>query len=583
MRTNSGISKMVGLVVILFFILLIVPAQAYAAPSIQEEGSPLADQTWVRLGGPPGGIGYDIKVNPDNPDIMYVTDSFAGIHRSTNGGLTWINFNEGIEARQGESGDEVPVFSVTVDPNNSNIVWVGLINKKGIYRSEDGGLTWTRLTNGIEECNIRGFSVEPGNSDVVYAAGEIGSWAWANEQVIGHTQDMVKGVVYKTTDAGKSWMPIWKGDNLARYVIIDPNNVNIVYVSTGIFDREAANSNWENGEPGGEGIIKSYDGGKTWEQINNGLTNLYVGSLAMNPLNSNILIAGTGNSNYKDGSGIYITHDGGKSWEPVYKSRVQITAVDFSPSAPDILYGASEIVFLRSDDGGEDWRELTKPTGGWGPNDVNGGMPIDIQVDPRNPFRIFVNGYGGGNIVSEDGGVTWRNASIGYTGDFVTNLAINPNNPAIVYSNGKSGWFKSMDGGITWTGILPAELWGNAYRGEVALNPDNPNIVYFSNVEGNLYFSANQGIDWQKIFSYYMWGFYEETPLMSLQGISSIEFAPSDHNRVYAGFGHTYHCSQTLEEKTCKEPTYKNMSMFVSNDGGETWNLIEGSEIDGLQ
>ena len=59
--------------------------------------------TWLRMGGPSGGIGYDIKVRPDNPDVMYVTDAYAGVHKSIDGGQTWTSINEGIDGREGPS------------------------------------------------------------------------------------------------------------------------------------------------------------------------------------------------------------------------------------------------------------------------------------------------------------------------------------------------------------------------------------------------------------------------------------------------------------------------------------------------
>ncbi len=86
--------------------------------------------------------------------------------------------------------------------------------------------------------NARGFAVDPHNSDVVYAAGEISSWEWAGRSITGREFDRVKGVVYKTTDGGQSWKRIWQGDNLARYVWIDSRDTDVLYVSTGIFDRE---------------------------------------------------------------------------------------------------------------------------------------------------------------------------------------------------------------------------------------------------------------------------------------------------------------------------------------------------------
>jgi len=135
--------------------------------------SSVADRTWERVGGPPGGLGYDIRMDPSDPDRMLVTDAFAGLHVSFDGGLTWEPTNDGIEVRTGQSGDKIPVFSVTFDPTDPRIVWAGTQDALGIYRSEDGGRTWEKKVNGIIEqqgISFRGFTVDPADSNVVYAA-----------------------------------------------------------------------------------------------------------------------------------------------------------------------------------------------------------------------------------------------------------------------------------------------------------------------------------------------------------------------------------------------------------------------------
>jgi hypothetical protein len=120
--------------------------------------SSLPEFEWVRTGGPLGGLGYDIRVRPDNPDVMYVTDAWSGVHMSSDGGQTWMNVNDGIDARTGPSGDAIPVFSLTIDPNDNDIIWIGLQDLTGIYRSTDGGLTWEKRINGIVE-NLTGCKV----------------------------------------------------------------------------------------------------------------------------------------------------------------------------------------------------------------------------------------------------------------------------------------------------------------------------------------------------------------------------------------------------------------------------------------
>ncbi|NIW88262.1 MAG: hypothetical protein GWN12_05615, partial [Thermoplasmata archaeon] len=186
---------------------------------------------------------------------------------STDGGQTWFPSNEGITTRTGPSGDAIPVFCLTIDPHDYDTIWVGTQNVRGIFKSTDGGRTWVEMDNGVVEyegITFRGFTVDPRSSDIVYAAAELSSWAWAGEGRSGREFDMTQGVVYKTTDGGQNWTAVWRGDNLARYVWIDPRDPDVIYVSTGIFDREAANSIPDSRTPGGVGVIKSTDGGQTW-------------------------------------------------------------------------------------------------------------------------------------------------------------------------------------------------------------------------------------------------------------------------------------------------------------------------------
>jgi hypothetical protein len=232
--------------------------------------------TWIRTGGPLGGIGYDVRMNPLNPDLMYVTDAEAGVFISRDGGRNWEPSNRGITTRTGETGEIIPIFCLTIDPNRPDIVWAGTQGQRGVFRSVDGGISWERRDSGITESGItiRGFTVEPGDSDVVYAAGEISSWEWNGDPAHGIEFDRVKGAIYKTTDGGKIWQKVWEGDNLARYVWIDPRDTNVLYASTGIFDREAADSDPIRRIAGGVGVIKSTNGGRSWFAVNEGLGNL---------------------------------------------------------------------------------------------------------------------------------------------------------------------------------------------------------------------------------------------------------------------------------------------------------------------
>jgi photosystem II stability/assembly factor-like uncharacterized protein len=540
-------------------VLMIIPL--FDRPvGIQAQGvSSLENQTWVRLGGPLGGLGYDIRMMPDNPDNMLVSDAWAGVFASKNGGADWQPSNDGISARTGPTGDAIPIFCLTIDSAHPNIVWAGTQNKRGIYKSTDGGVTWTEKVKGIleiEGITFRGITVDPSNSDIVYAAAEISSIVWNNSQYLaGREFEMVGGVVYKTTDGGEHWKESWRGDSLARYIWIDPRDTNVLYVSTGIFDREAANSNPQTGDPGGEGIIKSTDGGKTWTHINNGLKNLFIGTLFMHPTNPDILIAGAGNIQYRDGSGIYLTTDGGMNWIEKRATGVEtINSVEISTSDPNIAYAAGENSVFRSVDGGQSW-ELVSGGGnvGWGPPGMRVGFPIDLQVDTRDPNRIFANAYIGGNFLSEDGGRTWLDSSRGYTGAQVRALAVDPIVPGRVYAAARSGIFVSHDGGTNWTGLNHPPV-ANLEWNAVSIDPAYPqHILAEDNWGRHIVSTVDGGFNWEQVLE-----------INGRAGFHAIAFAPSDPKIVYAGSSGFFSAGSF----DLGESAY---GIFTSRNGGVDW------------
>ena len=520
----------------------------------------MLDTAWVRTGGPLGGLGYDIRFRPDNTDWMYVTDNFAGVFRSYDGGQTWEPSNAGITTRTGPSNDAIPIFSLTVDPNDYDIIWAGVNGQRGIYRSTDGGAMWVQMNNGVvEESGIafRGFTIEPGNSDVVYAAAEIPSFVWSTEEVQGREFDLTRGVVYRTVDGGENWAEIWRGDSLARYIWIDPRNHDVLYISTGIFDREAANSDPDApmtpAAAGGVGVVRSTDGGVTWTEVNNGLENLYVGSLFMHPDDPDILLAGTGNNQYADANGAYLSTDGGLSWQQTLDGD-KINSVEFAGSDPDIAYAGSANAIYRSENGGLSWTVVSGgDASGWGPPGVRAGFPIDFQVDPDDPNRIFVNNYGGGNFLSEDGGATWAIATQGYTGAQVRDVAVDPTASGRIYAAGRSGLFVSHDGGEQWAGrsYSPAAVmeW---YA--VAVDPDNPqHVLGASNWDGILCESHDGGASWEIVHN-----------ATEGQSWRSIVFDPSDPSTVYTGLS-AYFSAGVFDDMMDAG------GIYVSHDGGTTW------------
>ena len=536
---------------------------------------PIAQLQWAKVGGPIGGLGYDVRMWPDNPDKMVVTDAWSGISLSNDGGKTWTASNLGIISNGGPSGDAIPVFCVTISPQNTNVLWAGTQGIRGIFKSTDGGKTWQKKETGVTEndgLSMRGFTVDPKNPDIVYAAGEISSSVWLPQQRNGIAAfDLVKGVVYKTIDGGEHWNAVWRGDNLARYVWIDPRDSNVLYVSTGLFDRDAANE--EGNNLNGVGILKSTDGGQTWRVLNqaNGLRNLYAGTLFMNQANPNVLLAGTGVAGpvgQGTNMGAYRTTNGGETWELVLPTNTPISAVEFSQKDPNIAYAGSPDGVYRSTDMGKTWQKQT--TGNfWGAPGTRAGFPIDFQVDPRNSDRIFANNYGGGNFLSEDGGKTWVIASKGYTGAYLHGIAVNPLDRENVFVIGRTGPFRSFDQGTSWTGLTkePAVLGGEWYA--IAIDPKNPkNIIISDEHQGVIFRSTNQGDSWSQVF---------RNPQVNVQimekrmGFKSIMFAPSNSNIVYAGMELE---RNQIDQGLAVRNNTPGFGIYKSTDGGITWQPV---------
>ncbi|NNF70319.1 MAG: hypothetical protein HKN01_11150, partial [Acidimicrobiia bacterium] len=553
--------------------LLAVMLVTAPAPIAGQVADP-ADLEWTRTGGPLGGLGYDVRMRPDDPDTMLVTDAGTGMFMSTDAGSTWFPVNDGITTRTGPTGDAIPVFCTSIDPGHPDIVWAGTQNVRGIFRSGDGGHTWEQRDNGVIEndgITFRGFAVDPRNSDVVWAAAEISSWAGDRPGRIGREFDMTEGVVYKTINGGADWSPVWRGDNLARYIWIDPTDTDTVYVSTGIFDREAMNSDHGTRVPGGEGVIKTIDGGATWNSANEGLGNLYIGSLFMHPDDPQVLLAAAGNQTYDGGAGVYLTVDGAETWTPVLVDPIDevegFHSVEFALSDPDIAYAASSVRVYRSADGGRTWTSMTPPGVTWGDPPIRGGFPIDIQVDPRDPDRLFINAYGGGNFLSTDSGRTWTVASTGYTGAQIRGIEVDPEHPGRVWVTGRSGMFASTDGGHTWTGQSPFDPLPTFEGMALAIAPDG-SMLEADSAERGIAFGDGKDWDYTNLF------------LPDRQAVRALAFAPSDPTVAYAGIG-AYFTPSFFDD------WMPGAGIYRSDDSGRTWRpandeLIATAHVSGV-
>jgi photosystem II stability/assembly factor-like uncharacterized protein len=548
---------------------------------------------WERTGGPPGGLGYDIRLSRGARgsrrfETMFVTDAWAGVFKRVTGAgghASWFPAAEGISVRTGATHEAIPVFCLTIDPHDPDVAWAGTKDIRGIFRTTDGGAHWVELDHGVKEAqgiSFRGFTVHPHDPGIVYAAAEITSNGWIpkGDQTtphVGKNFDRTMGVLYRTTGHGSrrapvEWTEVWRGDNLARYIWIDPQETNRIYVSTGIFDREAANGSAT--KPGGVGVLRSLDGGDTWRTANDGLGNPFVGSLFMHPSSPKTLLAAAGNVAWNQGGGVYLTTDGASQWERSLSSPDPseiFTAVELATHPHEdltIAYAGSQRAIYRSADGGHTWERVT--TGDtWGPPGMVAGWPIDFQADPDDPFRVFANAYGGGAFVSTDGGASWSDASQGYTGAQVRALAVDPAS-ATLHAAGRSGIFTSPDRGDSWRGMVyaPAETLDWTL---VAVAPFEPHDLLAASIwdPGRLVRRRGARGDWEVVTTLQSWmsgpqALAPKGTHVAWRGIAFAGERDRERRRVFVGTGGVAPFGQF-------DDALRGVGIFRSDDGGASF------------
>ncbi|CAH0995172.1 Ycf48-like protein [Emticicia aquatica] len=306
------------------------------------------------------------------------------------------------------------------------------------------------------------------------------------------------GGVWKTTDFGHTWFPIFDDQPTGSVgdVAVAPSNPNVIYVASGEGIQRPDLSV-------GDGIYKSTDEGKTW--INTGLNDgQQIGGLAIDPTNENRVFAAVLGHPYGPNSerGVYRTTNGGKSWERVlYKDEntgaIQVT---IDPKNPNIVYAdlwaarqgpwengawdGPESGLYKSTDGGTTWKKLTKGL----PTYEQGLGRIGFCIAPSDPNRMYATvdcQNGGGVFRSDDAGESWTLASqdprIWGRGSDFAEVKVHPNNPDIVFSADVDTW-KSEDGGKTWVAFRGAPGGDDYHR--LWINPNNPEIMLLAADQG---------------------------------------------------------------------------------------------------
>jgi len=322
------------------------------------------------------------------------------------------------------------------------------------------------------------------------------------------------GGVWKTTDYGRVWTPIFDAQATGSIgdIAVAPSNPNVIYVGTGEGVQRPDLST-------GDGVYKSIDAGKTWRHL--GLRDgQQIGGVIVDPRDENrIFVAVLGHPYGPNPErGVYRSTNGGETFERVlYKDEnTGAIQVSFDPSNPQIVYadlwagrqGPWENAswngplsgLFKSVDGGTTWRQLTTGL----PTTAQGLGRIGFTIAPSDPRRMYATVDAptlGGIYRSDDAGESWRRTNDevrvwGRASDFAE-VKVDPRNPDVMYSANTST-YRSTDGGKTFTAIKGAPGGDDYHR--IWINPDNPDIMLFA-VDQGATITVNGGKTWSSWYN----------------------------------------------------------------------------------
>ncbi|MCX6563821.1 MAG: hypothetical protein NTU60_09475, partial [Candidatus Aminicenantes bacterium] len=386
----------------------------FCSPWIRAQAS--ASPTWKRLGPFDGEI-KAVAVDPSDPNIIYAGG--AGLYKSADGGASWnrLAFGPGTS----------DVVHIVFDPANASRILIG--SGGHVYESPDRGQTWTYRAGFVPIFNW--LVVDPASPTTLYAGA---------------------GVIWRSLDSGETWSQFLfaQGGGTHHRIVIDPSAPSTMFTSMGF-----------------RGVLKTTDGGSTWQEMNVGLDDLTgIGDLCMDPKNPSVLYVETT-------KGIYKSANSGSSWTPAGSSGKAPRMLQIHPLSTSTIYGSDggKLVY-RSQDGGATWQEF----------DLSALLQISLKdgsftasinglaLDPATPATLYL-ASGFGPLKTTDGGANWQWIRKDLIAVGIGSLAIDPATSAL-YAGTARGFQRSPDGGATWTQVSALD-----YTSIVA-QPTNPTTLF---------------------------------------------------------------------------------------------------------
>jgi len=462
-----------------------------------------------------GGSVWAWAVDPRSNNAVYLGTAGGGVWKTTDGGNTWT--------AQTDNLPWLSIGSFAIDPNNPDTVFAGTgypfsLYGDGILKTTNAGATWTYLAGPFASpdssdlfygggAELRGIAVSPGNSQVVLAA------AWRGSSSL-------QGI-YRSADGGLTWKQTLPGGD-GEYVFFYPNNGNIAYASLGWIFGTAK-----------DGVYKSTDGGQTWTAANGTGNNTLpvgnIGQIIMRPAPSQptMLYAAIWDLS-ENFTGFYKTTDGGANWT-LMPPLLDLPAdppqtIVVQPTNPNVILIGSHDYINRSNDGGQTWTRAIPPR-------FTDNRSFVFTPDGA---RLYI-GDDAGAYSTDSPLTTFTMSNLNHTLPLVLyypGLSIHPTNPNITFGGAQDLGISRYGGSQAWTWVY------NCDGGATAIDFTTPTTVYAtcdrvaaayiikstSNGDSGTWNAAQSGIP------------SSDTPLF----IPPLTMDPSNSQRLYFGATSVY-------------------------------------------
>lgn len=396
------------------------------------------------------------------------------------------------------------ISALVCSPTDADLYFAGAADG-GVWRTIDGGVSWTPLTDFMPTTAIGALVLDPTNENIIYAG--TGEANYANHCRFGLG-------IFKSVDGGDTWSQIAEDTFAGRCfsrILIDPVNPLRMYASitrAGGFPELAAAKGHPQAE-GPVGVFRSDDAGETWTHLTNGLPTLSATDLAMDPVNSGTLYAGIGRIFGDLDNGIYKTVDGGNSWTRINHDQLPgdwenmgRISVSVAPGDPNRVYtliakkanetggGAGTKGAYRSDDGGATWTNmyvhmLLQASYGW--------YLSVVSVQPDDPNVVFMGGVPLRRTMT--GGASWGNK----TPPHVDMHALAWDADGRLVAGDDGGVHRSDDLGDSWTALNTGLGTLQFYAG-LSTHPTDEEVLLGGNQDNGSNMRAQDSLEWVQLY-----------------------------------------------------------------------------------